>query len=173
MSNDREVTHGELMVLWVDTELRGHDHGLSMDKLRVDRVENLRREDDLVRFEIERHGETVRGSSRGQVHHWVIDTRRRERWIEMKTVRQVSERAKPVVIDQYVKPILDGIESADPRVVSSRANGSVRINIEALIPNVGYRQTVQGRRRRLRMRLNEELTHRSLVIDSRWFLRAK
>ena len=91
----------------------------------------------------------------------------------MRTVRQVSERAKPVVIEQYVKPILDGIESADPRVVSSQANGSVRVKIEAFIPNVGYRQTVQGRRRRLRMRLNEELTHRSLVIDSRWFLRAK
>ena len=171
MSERSDISHGELIVLWVETELHGDDEGMTVNKLLVDRVENLRREDDLVRFEIERHGGTVRGSSRAHVQHWVIDVLRRERWIEMTTFRQLSERAKAVSVEQFVAPIIEGIESADPRVVFSLANGGVRVNIEAFIPNVGYRETIQGRRRRLRLRLNQVLADRSLVIDSRWVLR--
>lgn len=59
-----------LAACWVDIE-GSNEQG--MDDHKLHRIENPRWDPPYVIFELERHGATVAGSSRAEVHRWHVN----------------------------------------------------------------------------------------------------
>jgi hypothetical protein len=108
-------------------------------------------------FSIERHGETVNGSSRATVYRWSVD-------LEKGTARIIDEKRRQVYqMDKRldVKPIAESLADAiiggkeDGRIVVNK-DGSVRLKIGEIIPETNS-QTTSARRTRLRNQLSKNL----------------
>jgi hypothetical protein len=123
--------------------------GMTADKL--DRMEEPEWALPLLRFLIERHGRTVHGSTRADVHLWEVDVHKGSaNYTHFKT-RQVRPRHPALEFDrlagEIVGLILEGKD--DPRLKWSPDHSRVTLRIGIVIPKgSGYKQTVAGRRRR-------------------------
>ena len=110
-----------------------------------------------LRFRLERHGGTVLGSTRADVHVWAVDIATGTARIEKRTYRQLIPRDKPL----KVKPLADAVAKAilfnlDHPAVQRRPNQTVKIDIGLLIPSTNQ-ATTAGRRKRFRKALAEQL----------------
>lgn len=131
--------------------------GSDFTKMRADklwRIEEPSWDPPNLEFSIERHGQTVNGSSRATVYRWKID-------LEKGTARIVGEKRRQIyAMDKRldVKPIAEGLAAAiiegkeDERIVINE-DGSVRLRIGEIIPATNL-QTTSGRRNRLRTHLS-------------------
>lgn len=131
------------------------------DKLR--RAEDVCWKPPILSFKLERHGETVRGSSRASLHCWEVDTEQPEARIVETSMRQLSPNAPVMDIEKKANEIatliLNGVD--DPRVTWLEARQRVRVNIGEVIPLTNP-QTTQGRRKRFRTLLE------SLMVAANW-----
>ncbi len=131
--------------------------GMKVEKLSG-RIENAAWNPPLITFDIERHGGTVLGSTRATLQGWTINTsdwtaRVYEGKWRLKTPQQPALRMEPLVAE-----ICDIIvnRSEDERVKWS-GESCVRVIAGKTIPDIGPKQTVEGRRRRFRAKLKESL----------------
>jgi hypothetical protein len=146
---------GMLSSCW--DELDGSDQeGMTSFKLHG-RVEDATWNPPLLRFSIERHGATVRGSSRAERHGWTLDLQTKTATWERLGFRQVRPAARRLDVqalaDAIFQLILEG--QMDERL-KWYEDGTVRVQIGKVIPeNSAVKQTLAGRRKRFRAALTE------------------
>ncbi len=140
------------------SQFSGDDGGMSGNKL-IGRMESVKWDSPHLTFTIERHGGTVMGSTRAELQHWSVN-------IDDATVklvhvgqRQLQPTAKRVYVAEIAADIVQQILSADdPDHLKWEEDGSVHVIMAKLFPSSsGFDRTVQGRRRKLREALEEQL----------------
>ena len=117
----------------------------------------------ILSFSLERHGGTVRGSSRASLHRWEVNTEKPEAWIVNTSVRQLSPKSQVMDIkkeaNEIATLILNGVD--DRRVTWLEDRQRVQVNIGEVIPETNP-QTTQGLRKRFRVALA------SLMSEANW-----
>ena len=131
-----------------------HQEGTTAEKL-WNRLEDVQWEPPELSFTIERHGATVLGSTRAALHRWTVDVRaKRAECNPQHGVRQLGSMAAPV----RIKPIAQELAAAilarkdDNRLTWSENRRRVTVNLRRAIGATAndYKQTIEGRSRRLR-----------------------
>jgi hypothetical protein len=136
--------------------LRGsNETRMRADKLR--RIEQPIWKPPFLEFSIERHGQTVQGSTRATLYLWRVDLDRGEASIIGEKKRQLHAMDKRLDVKPLAESLADSIINGkeDARIARSK-DGSVRLKIGEIIPATNN-QTTAGRRSRLRKRLSEIL----------------
>jgi hypothetical protein len=131
-------------------------HSERMHAGKLERIEDLRWDPPVLSFTIERHGGMGMGSTRAELQNWRVDLdRKTARCERSRTYRQVLARAEGVRIEPIARELADTIVAggADKRLKWQGAD-TVRVLMAKIFPSdSGYRQTVTGRRKRLRAAL--------------------
>lgn len=129
----------------------GHgDGGMEAYKL-LGRTESLRWQPPILHFVIERHGGTVKGSTRAELQHWQIDLDKRLAQIMKEGHRQLEPMAPRVSIkeiaDEIAALVVGGM--VDPRI-RRFDDGSAKVLLSNIFPtHSAFRRTVKSRRERL------------------------
>lgn len=148
---------GRLAGCW-DAFAGGSDSRMATHKLT--RAEGLEWEPPAIRFEIERHGGTVLGSIYAEVQAWTVDTAAATASTGYGARRRRLGDATPRL---DVRPLADDLAGAilaqrDHHALKwSPGRRVVRLNIGAVIPDNGPKETIGARRKRLRAALAERL----------------
>jgi hypothetical protein len=146
-----------LAASWGDFAGSG-DGGMESYKL-LGRMEDVHWEPPILLFVIERHGGTVCGSTRAELQHWEVNLDTMTVEITKVGRRQLEPMARRIDVEpiknDLVQKILAGEE--DPRLRWIEA-GMVQVVLAWIFPDgSGYKQTVEGRRRRVGRILEAEL----------------
>jgi hypothetical protein len=133
-------------------------YAMSADKL--DRLESPSWSPPLLTFTIERHGGTVQGSSRAEMQQWAIDLDTLTAEAASASYRQLTPARKRLDIASIASRIAAAIaeEADEPWLEWSRDRSEVRVLSSHFInPDSAPRETLDGRRKRLRSTLRDEL----------------
>jgi len=136
----------------------GDASAMTADKL--DRLETASWLSPRLVFRIERHGGTVLGSSRGEIQEWTLDLDTLTAQVSSVSYRQLAPRRKRLDINSIAVRIVATIrEGADePWLEWSNDRSEVRVLSSLLInPDRAPKETLDGRRQRLKRALREEL----------------
>jgi hypothetical protein len=108
----------------------------------------------ILEFSIERHGQTVNGSSRATIYRWSVNLETHEAGIIGETHRQLYLMDKRLDVKPIAQSLADAIITGKPdaRITISK-EGSVRLKIGEIIP-AACQQTTSARRKRLRAQLS-------------------
>ncbi len=140
-------------------EFDGGDlEGMSGDKLRG-RMEEVVWKPPVLSFLIERHGGTVLGSTRADIHSWEVNVQECSASLQTGRYRQLRPRQERVDVKPMAEAIIDSIvnQREDNRLKWNKDN-SVRVLISSVLPTgSAVSQTLRGRRRRLQKMLDEGL----------------
>lgn len=137
--------------------------GMASYKLRG-RLENAEWHPPILHFEIERHGGTVRGSSRAERQAWRVDIDERTTSSQIIGYRQLEPMARRLDVKPLAQEVAQLIfnREEDERL-KWYGDGTVRIKIGEILPDwSAVSQTLIARRRRFRDALTEVLS------DSGW-----
>jgi hypothetical protein len=142
------------------SELKGAND-TSMAAWKLHRAEDLSWNPPVLSFMIERHGATVLGSSRAELHEWTVNLDLETAGCAEGRYRQLRPTAPRLNVKPIVARVCDAVQqgpAATCELVKDGIvvwNGDNRLSIKhgALIPGGGYEQTVAGRRRRFRNEL--------------------
>src|SRR5262245_10155191 len=134
--------------------------GMTGDKL-YDRMENVHWEPPILTFVIERHGGTVHGSSRAEIQGWTLNVDTRTASSYNAGHRQVQPMEARLDIRPLAEEVVQLVigHQEDERL-RWNTDGSVRIQIGKILPTgSAVKQTLNGRRRRFRQRVDELLSN--------------
>ena len=138
--------------------LHGSDvEGTTARKL-IRRIENAEWNPPELSFTIERHGQTVFGSTRASLHHWTVDVGTGAADCDSRSsYRQIAPRARAVHVEPIARAIIAAVvagRDAPPLKWLQKPN-RVRVNLSNAVgaSPTDYKQTIQGRTRRLRDQL--------------------
>ncbi|MDX1947407.1 MAG: hypothetical protein SFU86_18545 [Pirellulaceae bacterium] len=112
-------------------------------------------------FQMERHGGTVLGSSRAEIHEWVVDLDLKTASCSKGKSRNVRPPNKPLDTEALVQEIIAVVREgvSDPRVewISSEV---VKVDTLLAVPKDGkvHPKTLTARRKRFRMALRQAMT---------------
>jgi hypothetical protein len=156
MIDDKSRLIALLSECWDDFEGASAE-ATSVEKLR--RAESVDWNPPLLTFVIERHGGTVQGSTRAQLHRWTIDLNRITASCDPSySSRQLYSRDAPLRIEPLVSEVTEHIigrhESEKLKWLSD--GSTVRILVTKFI-NGQFQQTEQSRRQRFRKALDRRL----------------
>jgi hypothetical protein len=133
------------------------DEGMAPYKLRG-RMERVVWEPPVLRFQIERHGGTALGSTRAERHEWQLNLDSRTATCVSVGYRQIRPMAPRLDIrslaDEVVRLIL--MRAADTRL-KWRADGSVQVLLGKVLPQEGFKRTLEGRNKRFHAALDERM----------------
>jgi hypothetical protein len=121
------------------------------------RIENLRWEPPHILFQIERHGGTVMGSSRAEIHDWAVNLDTEEAHCSTGRYRQLHPPDRALNVGPLVERVVEAMRlgKACPDLKWLTAD-TVRINIGHVIPAT-FQKTTEGRRRRFKQKLEPRL----------------
>jgi hypothetical protein len=135
--------------------------GMTVGKLRG-RTEELTWQPPDLSFVIERHGATVLGSTRGELHRWDINVETGEAACRPGGYRQLSPRASAVKVQPLVEEVVRAVlRHEEHPAVTWLTPTRVRVTpsqVEVL--RSGFKQTAEGRRKRFIAALEQELKPR-------------
>lgn len=141
------------------------DAGTAMTWEKLHRWESPTWNPPELRFEIERHGATVGGSTRAEMQTWVVDTERRSIDQVRSRVRQLSPSAPRLDVhalaQQCLAAMMAGPEADTTGWLKWVSPSEVKLQISQVIPQT-FKQTTADRRRRF----SRELT--ALSEGSGW-----
>jgi hypothetical protein len=126
---------------------------------KLSRIENVQWNPPQLTFVIERHGGTVMGSTRADLHRWIIDIDRGVASCDPNhSYRQLYKRDAPLHLEPLVAEIVTNITSGsdDPRVKWFPGRDTVRVLVREFIQGQ-FKQTQAGRRKRFRNALAQRL----------------
>jgi hypothetical protein len=148
----------ERLLARVWDDLGGDEAGMTGDKL-IGRMEQADWTPPRLTFAIERHGGTVLGSTRAELERWTVDLDTQTATCERTGHRQLSPMATRVDVQPIADEIAEKIVNGQPdERLRWLPDGRVRVELGQIFPDrSGFRQTVQGRRKRLRDALIERL----------------
>jgi hypothetical protein len=167
--DDRGVERVEESLAEAWPLLDGHGQ-TSMASWKIGRIESPKWQPPVLTFTIERHGGTVLGSSRAEIQTWTVDLDART--VECQTTGHRQLRPMNARLD--VRPLAAEIAEVvvagetDPRI--RWADGAASPILGRIIPDeLGVpKQTIVGRRRRLKGALADELSRRGwTAVDGR------
>jgi hypothetical protein len=137
----------------------GDASAMAADKL--DRLETASWLSPRLVFRIERHGGRVLGSSRGEIQEWTLDLDTLTAQVSDVSHRQLAPRRKRLDINLIAVRITATIrEGADEQWLEwSSDRSEVRVLTSHFInPDRASKETLDGRRKRLKRALCDELT---------------
>ncbi|MCO5102282.1 MAG: hypothetical protein M9885_15565 [Burkholderiaceae bacterium] len=132
--------------------------GMNADKL-LGRIERPSWDPPSLSFEIERHGGTVMGSSRAELHSWQIDLVEMSASLSVTGHLQLKSMAPRLDVKALARDVAAAIRigQPDPRLKWLTGN-DVRVLIGEIIPaGSAVQQTLAGRRKRFWTALDEEV----------------
>jgi hypothetical protein len=131
----------------------------AMEPRKLARMERVRWDPPVLEFVVERHGGTARGSSRAALQGWSVDLER----MTASCAKVGSRQCRPMQPALKVEPIADELVRLviagrqDPRL-RWRPDGTVRVWVTKILPaGSAAKETLAGRRKRLRVALVERL----------------
>lgn len=132
------------------------------------RLECLEKRDGKLYFDIERHGGTVHGSTRGEVYTWEVDVDHASATIIKKTHRQLYKADKRLDVGPMAQELADCIigKLSHPHLKWNENKSSCKLLIGNAIPKTN-KHTTAGRRDRLRYGLNALLLPQGLGVTNR------
>jgi len=138
----------------------GDDTKMAAYKLDRGWVESPVWDPPVLTFTIERHGGVAQGSSRAKKQRWVIDLDAGTAHPEPAGQRQLRPARQTLDVAPLVARIVAAIDAGadDPLLEWSKDRSSVRVLMtDAVNPDGAPKQTLEGRRKRLKAMLNPEL----------------
>jgi len=134
----------------------GGDRGMSGGKL-YGRMETVVWDPPVLHFAIERHGGTVKGSTRAEVQHWAVDVEAKTAVLNKVGHRQLTPMQPRLDVKRLAKDIAAQIvgRRADDRLQWYK-DGRVRVLTSKILPESAKR-TREGRRKRFHEALGEFL----------------
>jgi hypothetical protein len=148
-----------LLSLCWDSIIGSDETGMEARKVTPERISEIRWEPPVLRFEIERHGALVMGSTYVEIQQWEIDLHDRTAQQELVRRRQHHKRSPSLDVTPLAREIADSIRLGREHdaLEWSEPGAKVRVLIGRIIPNEGPKQTVESRRKRLRKAIEQEL----------------
>lgn len=131
--------------------LRGNAEGGMEGYKLLGRMESIQWQPPTLTFVIERHGGTVKGSTRAELQHWEVDLDKRTASIIKEGHRQLEPMAPRLSIKELAEEIAVMIVSGtkDERT-RRRDDGTVEIVLSKIFSTTSaFKRTVQSRRKRL------------------------
>ena len=145
-----------LMPVWAGLEGASDE---AMEPRKLHRMENPEWRPPLLTFVVERHGGTVLGSTRADRQTWTVNLDLETAIPATSGYRQIRPRAARLDVEPLVAEVMrlvvDGTD--DKRLKWSADHGSVRIAVGQFIPAGGPKQTVEGRQKRFRVKLESAM----------------
>lgn len=119
------------------------------------RIESLAWEPPYLYFTIERHGGTVNGSSRAELHRWCVDPDKASACIIKRTHSQLEPTLKRLNVAPLVQAISDAVKNYGDYdgIEWSPDHQVVTISAAHFVPANCSKQTLAGRRKRFRTAL--------------------
>ncbi|MCD2451122.1 hypothetical protein GO003_012035 [Methylicorpusculum oleiharenae] len=137
------------------------EHNTYWDKIY--RAENLHWKPPILHFELERHGATVNGSSRADVHYWEVDLDEGTAKIERRGHRQLEKMSPRMNVKakamEIANTIMRGLEH--PALKWDNNYETVVLTISQIIPET-IPQTTASRRKRFKDCLD------SMLLEYGW-----
>jgi hypothetical protein len=128
---------------------------------KIYRAEKFKWKSPILTFELERHGGTVLGSTRANIHLWSVNVERGTAEIYEETYRKVGETAPAIktkpIAEEIAQLIIDGVDS--PKLKWNTSKDYVLLELAQIIPDNSFQQTVSGRRKRFKAQLEEIIAH--------------
>lgn len=152
--NDRLSALKDLVESWWD-DFDGADYGgMEPYKLR-NRIEKAEWNPPVLSFIIERHGGTVLGSSRATLQRWSLNLDDMTADCDESGYRQLEPLNPPLKVDPIATEIAGAILGHEKHShLDWLKNGGVRVRTTELLGGQAIpKQTMDGRRQRLRKRL--------------------
>jgi len=141
------------------TQLEGsNQEGTTPEKL-LGRTEKMIWSPPLLTFMIERHGRTVSGSTRADLHTWQVNFKNMTARIVRRSFRQLEPTQSRLDIKPLVEKIIQAVAS------DSNADGitwvqerkMVKVVVSHFVPDNCCEQTLATRRKRFRICLDERM----------------
>jgi hypothetical protein len=125
------------------------------------RMEDIIWKPPILIFIIERHGATVQESSRVELHEWKVNVKDKTAKCYKGRFRQLQRKQPKLDVGPIAKEIVQLIlDYQEDERFKRNQDGSVLIKIGEIIPaGSAFKQTIEGRRRRFREKLNELLSN--------------
>ena len=136
---------------------------------KIHRIENLLWKAPILSFQLERHGGTVNGSSRANIHSWKVNINTASATIIKTGHCQLYTMSPRFNAKSCAKEIADKIlNKIQDETLNWDANLEyVVLNIGKIVPDGGANQTIQGRRKRFRDALE------SIMLTHNWIRKDK
>lgn len=156
--NADQVSHLIPLLRNVWGEINNNDT-TGLDARRLDRIVNVRWHSPNLTFEIERHGQTMLGSTMADVHTWEVNTEEAGANLVGSRVRRVmaqDEPFKPVLVVQELKDsIVKGRK--DFRLEYKNAQKTLVKILVGKVVTASNKQTLVGRRKRFRAEMQKQM----------------
>jgi len=145
--------------------LKGNAEGGMESYKLVGRMENVQWQSPILKFSIERHGGTTKGSTRAELQHWEVNLDEQTASIVKEGHRQLQTMAPRVSVEAIAKEIAGLILSGrdDDRILRL-GNGSMKVRASKVFADgSGFKRTVEGRRKRLVECVRDRLVERGWI----------
>ena len=125
---------------------------------KLDRIEDPEWDPPQLTFTLERHGRTLGGSTRADLHVWTVDVAEATATCEQGGYRQLYPQSPRL----NVRPLADEVagviaEGAEHEWIEWLGADHFRVRISKVIPDIASKQAVQARRNRFRAALEPKL----------------
>ena len=138
--------------------LKGGDATSFQGYKLIGRMEGVNWTPPHLTFRIERHGGTVRGSSRADLQEWIVDVDSATARCEVVGRRQLRPMARRLDVTALAQATTEKIRSGSPdEGLQWQADGSVRVLVGQITPTGPAKQTTAGRRKRFWVALDSSL----------------
>ncbi len=167
---DTAELEGLLASCW--DKFTGDYGGMEPQKL-LGRMKDVLWSPPILGFVIERHGGTVMGSSRAEIQTWELNIEQETINMRVRGYRQLSPRQAAIKVQPIADELAELIKNGhhDERLHWS-TDERVRILSGKLFPaNSAQKQTLEGRRKRLAMAMEERLTPFGWLRKGSWWVR--
>ena len=132
---------------------------------RDDGAEDLTWEPPNLLFTIDRHGGAVMGSTRAERQTWTLNLEAMTAFQAVSGYRQLRPNSPRLDVTPIAKAVCEAVQQGPAStselikrgIVEWRSDDEIRVKHANLIPDEGPKQTISGRRKRLREQLKSEL----------------
>ena len=124
-------------------------------------------------FTIERHGGTVRGSSRAELQHWTVDVKAMTATLDGQGSRQLRPMQRSIDVARIAEEVAQLVLSCekDSRL-SWKGENRVKVHIDKILPDgSAVKQTLASRRKRFWLALDERLSLYDWVRNQSYYER--
>lgn len=150
-------------------EIEGADEEKT-EAWKLSRAEDVTWQSPELGFTLERHGATVLGSSRAQLHTWAVNIETKRAGHEVTGYRQLRPRSKrwdpEPDVSRLVEAVLRGQDDPNIRWGSGKQDFRV-VGVGKLVPGTA-KETITDRRRRFRVLMQERLKDAGWEMDNRY-----
>lgn len=157
--------------------LQGSGEGGMCAYKLIGRIEDPSWEPPLLRFSIERHGAARYGSTRAEIQCWVVDMEAGDASIGSTRQRQLRPTAPRFQAAKLATEIAEAVGNGEPHpLIDWNQDGGGFVFVADRVPelNEGFKQTLEGRQRRMREELHLALAQAGWHFSrNRWTRRDK